>query len=83
MRRRHFLKSSVLAPFAAALRLPAAATPTQAATRKILFAGGNYGTPFLRYMAALTGKKRPKLLYYVSASGGQAVERVLEPEMIE
>jgi peptidase E len=38
------------------------------ATRRILIAGGNYGTPFVRYMAELTGKPRPKLLYLPTAS---------------
>jgi dipeptidase E len=40
-----------------------------AATRKILIAGGGYGTAFIRYMAQLTGKPRPKLLYLPTASG--------------
>jgi peptidase E len=38
------------------------------ATRKILIAGGNYGTVMLRYMATLTGKSRPRLLYLPTAS---------------
>ena len=38
------------------------------ATRKILIAGGGYGTAFIRYMAQLTGKPRPKLLYLPTAS---------------
>src|SRR4026209_2318572 len=38
------------------------------ATRKILIAGGQYGPIFLRYMAQLTGKPRPKLLYLPTAS---------------
>jgi dipeptidase E len=38
------------------------------ATRKILIAGGNYNTTFIRYMAELTGKKRPKILYLPTAS---------------
>jgi len=38
------------------------------ATRKILIAGGGYGTAFIRYMAELTGKPRPKLLYLPTAS---------------
>ena len=41
---------------------------TGAATRKILIAGGGFGTPFIRYMATLTGKPRPKLLYLPTAS---------------
>ena len=40
----------------------------RAATRKILIAGGNFNTPFIRYMAELTGKARPKLLYLPTAS---------------
>ena len=39
-----------------------------AATRKILIAGGNYNTAFIRYMAQLTGKPRPKLLYLPTAN---------------
>lgn len=39
-----------------------------AATRKILIAGGNYNQPFIRYMAALTGKQRPRLCYLPTAS---------------
>ena len=68
MQRRDFLKLSVLAPLGSAIRLPAGRAAIQTATRKILIAGGNYGTPFIRYMAALTGKKRPKLLYLPTAS---------------
>lgn len=37
-------------------------------TRKILIAGGGFGTAFIRYLAALTGKDRPKLLYLPTAS---------------
>lgn len=42
------------------------------AIRKILIAGGGYGTAFIRYMAALTGKPRPKLLYLPTASADSA-----------
>jgi peptidase E len=50
--------------------LPAAGPPrrTGAATRKILIAGGGFGTAYLRYMAQLTGKPRPKILYLPTAS---------------
>ena len=41
---------------------------SQTATRKILIAGGGFGTSFIRYMATLTGKARPKLLYFPTAS---------------
>ena len=37
-------------------------------SRKILIAGGNFNTAFIRYMAQLTGKPRPKLLYLPTAS---------------
>ena len=42
------------------------------ATRKILIAGGNWGTTYVRYMATLTGKPRPKLLYLPTASADSA-----------
>src|SRR5436190_12275801 len=73
MRRRDFLATSLFGsagllasrlPFAASLE----AASTRAAGRKILIAGGNYNTPFIRYMAQLTGKARPKLLYLPTAS---------------
>ncbi|NJD18099.1 MAG: twin-arginine translocation signal domain-containing protein, partial [Gemmatimonadetes bacterium] len=38
------------------------------ATRKILIAGGGFGAPFIRYMAQLTGKPRPRLCYLPTAS---------------
>ena len=40
----------------------------EANARKILIAGGGFRTPFIRYMAALTGKERPKLCYLPTAS---------------
>jgi len=43
-----------------------------AASRRILIAGGGYNTAFLRYMAQLTGKARPKLLYLPTASADSA-----------
>jgi len=68
MQRRDFLKLSALGPLGAALWPFATRTTAQTATRKILIAGGNYGTPFIKYMAELTGKKRPKLLFLPTAS---------------
>jgi len=38
------------------------------ATRKILIAGGGFGTPFIRYMAELSGRPRPKICYLPTAS---------------
>src|SRR5215203_3472267 len=68
MKRRDFIRSVVLGSVGvAASRLPIPAA-TLADSRKILIAGGGFGTPFIRYMAALTGKKRPKLLYLPTAS---------------
>ena len=73
MKRRDFLVSSTLGSIAIATRsspfdnLFSGARPSSA-TRKILIAGGGYGTPFIRYMAQLTGKERPKLLYLPTAS---------------
>jgi len=39
-----------------------------ATARKILIAGGGFGEAFIRYMATLTGKKRPRLCYLPTAS---------------
>ena len=73
MQRREFLSSSLFA--SAALwtsRWPLArqvfSSTAPAAGRKILIAGGVYNEPFVRYMAELTGKPRPKLLYLPTAS---------------
>ena len=78
MHRRDFLVSSVLGSIGAAFgglsNTPPFASSGSAvvqagkATRKILIAGGNYGTTFIKYMAELTGKPRPKLLYLPTAS---------------
>lgn len=75
MKRRDFLASSVAGTVGVGLAgaSPAAAagdgTGVQpAATRRILIAGGGFGTAFIRYMAQLTGKARPKLLYLPTAS---------------
>ena len=78
MKRRDFLKSSVLGSVAAGasqLTLGAASgddsshsTQSARATRKILIAGGGFNEPFIRYMATLTGKPRPRLCYLPTAS---------------
>jgi dipeptidase E len=79
MKRRQFVIASALGSLGlgSARRLLAStnaadATPPaeagRAATRKILIAGGGFNTPFIRYMAQLTGKTRPKLLYLPTAS---------------
>ena len=72
MKRRDFLTSSMAGALGAVLaeRLGGStvAAQTTQATRKILIMGGTYGTPVLRYMAQLTGKPRPKLLFFPTAS---------------
>ena len=80
MKRREFLVSSALAsvglgvshvPLAGLTPAFAGLTPerlTNTATRKILIAGGGFGEAFIRYMASLTGKARPRLCYLPTAS---------------
>ncbi len=81
MERREFINTTVIgaAVVAANLATEAAGPFTRdhhearevgrgRATRKILIAGGGFGTSFIRYMAALTGKPRPKLCYLPTAS---------------
>src|SRR2546423_10986171 len=73
MDRRNFVVSSALgAATLAAKKLPFTGNISMpgsgAATRKILIAGGNYSTSFIRYMAQLTGKPRPRLCYLPTAS---------------
>jgi peptidase E len=79
MKRRDFLTSSVLgtvaasaahaAPDASAWTSGAGIQPgSGGATRKILIAGGGFNTAFIRYMAELTGKPRPRLLYLPTAN---------------
>jgi dipeptidase E len=79
MHRRDFLTTSALgaaAIFAGTKRAVASGVATtasaQSATRKILIAGGGFNTAFIRYMAELTGKPRPKLLYLPTASADSA-----------
>ena len=82
MERRDFLRTSAFgaAAAAAAAARPLTAhgetlghhlhpaAPSRAATRKILIAGGGYRTAFIRYMAALTAKRRPRICYLPTAS---------------
>lgn len=80
MKRREFIVSSVLGTVGigashlswTGARAAEDGSTTQArattATRKILIAGGGYGTAFIRYMAQLTGKPRPKICYLPTAS---------------
>lgn len=70
MKRREFIGASLTGVVGASLAsVPDAWAQAGAASqRKILIAGGGYGTAFIRYMAQLTGKPRPKLLYLPTAS---------------
>jgi peptidase E len=77
MKRREFLVSSVIGSVAATTaHLPLTARtpgdeqarPAASSTRRILIAGGGFNTAFIRYMATLTGKPRPRLCYLPTAS---------------
>jgi dipeptidase E len=80
MQRRDFLASSLVGLAAAAVDAqPVLAQPTDTPSptvnnplRKILIAGGGFNTPFIRYMAELTGKARPKICYLPTASADSA-----------
>jgi peptidase E len=71
MERRDFLVSSALgAAGLAAIPLPGVGEEVRSreGARKILIAGGGFGETFIRYMASLTGKERPRLCYLPTAS---------------
>lgn len=72
MERRDFIAASLIAPLATLAASPSSAAERLQAgastNRKILIAGGGFNTAYIRYMAALTGKTRPKLLYLPTAS---------------
>ena len=78
MKRREFLVTSVLGSIAvgaaphpiagATLSSSVRETAQSGARRKILIAGGGFNTAFIRYMASLTGKPRPRICYLPTAS---------------
>ena len=73
MKRREFVVRSAVGSVAlGAGHLPFSAvkaeSPSRTATRKVLIAGGGFNTAFIRYMAALTGKPRPRICYLPTAS---------------
>lgn len=80
MKRRDFVVKTTLgsvAAGAAGIHLPPGADAMfggdrSQTKRRILIAGGGFGTAFIRYMAQLTGKPRPKLLYLPTASADSA-----------
>lgn len=77
MERRDFLITSVLGTLGAAVGGLSAAQSrgtvqsrsAAGSVRKILIAGGGFGTTYIKYMAELTGKTRPKLCYLPTATG--------------
>ena len=75
MKRRDFLATTALGAIGlgtGAVSLAGASPHTRQASqkpnRKILIAGGGFGTTFIKYMAFLTGKERPRLCYLPTAS---------------
>src|SRR5262245_23726421 len=69
MKRREFIVSSFgTVSVGTAHLLGQSTTSSTAAKRKILIAGGGFNTAFIRYMATLTGKKRPRICYLPTAS---------------
>jgi len=76
MKRREFLVSSMLGTAAVgaglgqveanASEIQTGGTP--GTKRRILIAGGGFDTAFIRYMATLTGKPRPRICYLPTAS---------------
>lgn len=78
MNRRDFLVSSTLGTVGAAVARAGGSEPGDApqaaptATRKILIAGGGFNATFIKYMASLTGKPKPRVCYLPTASADQA-----------
>lgn len=73
MERRDFLASTAAAGVGISLggvpgTVPESESPGSQTPRQIVIAGGGFGTAFIRYMAALTGKERPRLCYLPTAS---------------
>ncbi|MFC1555522.1 Type 1 glutamine amidotransferase-like domain-containing protein [candidate division KSB1 bacterium] len=68
MKRREFLTASVAAGMSPLVLMNNAACAPRQTSRQILVAGGGFGTTFIRYMAELTGKERPRLCYLPTAS---------------
>ena len=73
MKRRDFLVSTTLGSIGLGAGEFSLAASTEGGTRqtenrKIFIAGGGFRTPFIRHLATLTGKDRPKLCYLPTAS---------------
>ena len=73
MNRRDFVVASALGSLTTSTaHLKLNAIVPSNSQRKILIAGGGFRTAFIRYMAALTGKKRPRICYLPTASADSA-----------
>ncbi|MEW6319513.1 MAG: peptidase E [Acidobacteriota bacterium] len=80
MKRREFILSSLAGSVALGAGHVAVAAEEGGGTgqapaaggRKILIAGGGFNTAFIRYMAELTGKARPRVCYLPTASADSA-----------
>ena len=72
MKRRKFIVSSALSSIAVnsgeLISSDVNPVTARAEGRKILIAGGGFREAFIRYMAELTGKERPRLCYLPTAS---------------
>jgi peptidase E len=71
MKRRDFLTSSAAAGIGLGVGTSEARAHearSQPTPRQILIAGGGFGAAFIRYMAELTGKERPRICYLPTAS---------------
>jgi dipeptidase E len=74
MERREFVVSAALGSLglsvgpASAAAGGAAPAPGGAASRRIVIAGGGFGTAFIRYMAELTGRERPRFCFLPTAA---------------
>ncbi len=71
MNRREFIVSSAFGSVGVStghLSLSGCEPNSSFQTRKILIAGGGFGEAFIRYMASLSGKPRPRLCYLPTAS---------------
>jgi peptidase E len=77
MKRRDFIVTTVMGTIGLGVgrAAPAVGAPeppqpgSSRATRKILIAGGGFGTAFIKYLAELTGKPRPRLCFLPTAAG--------------
>ena len=81
MERKEFLRSTAIGSVALSTGGLdfAADTPARAqdaGTRKILIAGGGFDTHFIRYMAELTGKNRPRVCYLPTATADSDSSKV-------